>query len=92
MGLGSVALVAVSSTAAFAGETTGSGGTTPIREKANSICAFSGLNDDQEEEPGRVQSYGQAVRAGFKAFAPSPGVACNGRTGFLTGGGEEPAH
>lgn len=41
---------------------------------ANSICSFSGLNDD----PGRVQSYGQIVKAGGKAFAPSPGLLCNG--------------
>jgi hypothetical protein len=60
-------------------------------EHANSICAFSGLNDEplDEEEGGRVQSYGQIVRAGGKAFVPSPGMACNGHTGFLAGGGEE---
>ncbi len=44
-------------------------------EHANSICSFSGLNDDPE---GRVQSYGQIVREGGKAFVPSPGEACNG--------------
>jgi hypothetical protein len=45
-----------------------------------SECAFSGLNnplDGAEAGPGRVQSYGQIVAAGGKAFAPSPGVACN---------------
>jgi hypothetical protein len=31
---------------------------------------------------GRVQSYGQIVASGFKAFAPSPGLACNPTTGF----------
>jgi len=47
---------------------------------ANSICSFSGLNDDptDPEDPGRVQSYGQIVKAGGKAFAPSPGLLCNG--------------
>jgi hypothetical protein len=50
---------------------------------------YSGLNDDTVEEPGRTQSYGQVVRAGFKALAPSPGEACNGHTGFFAGGGEE---
>ncbi len=47
---------------------------------ANSICSFSGLNDepDDPEEGGRVQSYGQIVRAGGKAFVPSPGELCNG--------------
>jgi hypothetical protein len=48
---------------------------------ANSICSFSGLNDDPlagHGEGGRVQSYGQIVRAGGKAFAPSPSMFCNG--------------
>jgi hypothetical protein len=49
-------------------------------EHANSICSFSGLNDDplDPEEGGRVQSYGQIVAQGGKAFAPSPGELCNG--------------
>jgi hypothetical protein len=48
-------------------------------EHANSICSFSGLNDepDDPEEGGRVQSYGQIVSHGGKAFAPSPGDYCN---------------
>jgi hypothetical protein len=47
---------------------------------ANSICSFSGLNDVplDPEEGGRVQSYGQIVRQGGKAFVPSPGELCNG--------------
>lgn len=37
-----------------------------------------------------VQSYGILVAAGIpKEFLPSPGMACNGHTGFLAGGGEE---
>jgi hypothetical protein len=49
-------------------------------EHANSICSYSGLNDEPDDpvEGGRVQSYGQIVRAGGKAFAPSPGELCNG--------------
>ncbi len=49
-------------------------------DHANSICSFSGQNDvpNDPEEGGRVQSYGQIVRAGGKAFAPSPGMLCNG--------------
>lgn len=49
-------------------------------EHANSICSFSGLNDEPDDpvEGGRVQSYGQIVKAGGKAFAPSPGLLCNG--------------
>ena len=46
---------------------------------ANSVCSFSGLNDEplDPEEGGLVQSYGQIVAAGGKAFAPSPGSYCN---------------
>jgi hypothetical protein len=49
-------------------------------EHANSICSFSGLNDNPDDpiEGGRVQSYGQIVRAGFKSEVPSPGLLCNG--------------
>jgi hypothetical protein len=86
---------------AFAGEIKGPGSPTgvpvgsgesftPARTNANSICAFSGLNHfhpgEEGELPIRTQSYGQLVKAGFKAFVPSPGVACNGHTGFLSGG------
>lgn len=52
-------------------------------DHANSICSFSGLNDEYvpgsaDPEFGRVQSYGQIVRAGGKSMAPSPGMLCNG--------------
>ena len=88
--LGSAALVAMGATSALAGEVTGNGGgDTQGPAHANSICVYSGLNDDPAEEPGRTQNYGQVVRAGLKALAPSPGVACNGHTGFLAGGGGE---
>jgi hypothetical protein len=58
---------------------------------ANSICSFSGLNDtpDDPEEGGQVQSYGQIVRAGGKAFVPSPGEACNGHLSPLQEGNPE---
>jgi hypothetical protein len=67
---------------------------TAAPDHANSICAFSGLNHlhlDANgnplpgELPIRTQSYGQLVAAGLKADFPSPGVACNGNTGFLSG-------
>jgi hypothetical protein len=48
---------------------------------ANSICSYSGLNDEVDFPPpegGRVQSYGQLVKQGLKPFLPSPGEACNG--------------
>jgi hypothetical protein len=51
-------------------------------EQANSICSYSGLNDNDPEEEGfdlgRVQSYGDYVKEGIKAFLPSPGEECNG--------------
>ena len=55
-------------------------------EHARSICSFSGLNDSPNDpfpEGGRVQSYGQLVRAGaiapgdVKSGEPSPGTLCN---------------
>ncbi len=89
------AVIGTSGTAAFAGEITGPssptgglGGPTAAPEHANSICAFSGLNHPHAgEAPSRVQSYGQLVHMGLKGVVPSPGVACNGHTGFLAGGG-----
>jgi hypothetical protein len=81
--LGALALVAGGAGAASAGEVTGSGKPTQGAAHARSVCAYSGLNDDRTaEEPGRTQSYGQIVRAGGKAFAPNPGVACNPTRGF----------
>jgi hypothetical protein len=80
------ALVALSlaASAALAGEITGNGKSLePLH--ANSICAYSGQNDDptginpENGPPGRTQSYGQDVRKGFidpKAF--NPGDACRG--------------
>jgi len=82
----SVAAIALSLSAgaALAGEITGTGKTLePLH--SNSICAYSGLNDDpqgldpENGPPGRVQSYGQAVRMGFidpRQF--NPGDACRG--------------
>ena len=83
-------VLSLSAGAALAGEITGTGKSLePLH--ANSICAFSGLNDDptgidpENGPPGRVQSYGYSVvREGAKAFAPSPGLACNGDHGFLS--------
>ena len=60
-------------------------------EHANSICSFSGLNDEPEAagpEGGRVQSYGQLVRQDViepstiqqpepELEEPSPGNFCN---------------
>ena len=98
--LSAVALVALSAGPAFAGEIRGPGSPTgiPVGQSTptaaplhtHSICAFSGLNHLHAGEPGelmiRTQSYGQLVAHGLKAEFPSPGVACNGHSGFLAGG------
>jgi hypothetical protein len=56
-------------------------------DHANSICSFSGLNDDPNEEypfGGRVQSFGQLIKlpefdpAFAKSIGEHPGMACNG--------------
>jgi hypothetical protein len=86
------ALVGASASAAFAGEVKGPPGTpstettppipgtsgpTAMREHANSICGFSGLNDmlvGQGPTDFIVQSPGQDVRNGGPPGIP--GVAC----------------
>ena len=80
------AVMGVSGNAAFA-----QGQVEQGPEHANSICSFSGLNDepDDPEEGGRVQSYGQIVSHGGKAFAPSPGDYCNAHNFPLQEGGPE---
>ncbi|MEO7447552.1 MAG: hypothetical protein ABI336_04700 [Humibacillus sp.] len=92
---GAVALVAalgisiVGASGAFAGESTGSGKTTPISQyRAASICSFSGQNPerfldpkDPNYEPGHTQSWGQipkAERAFLRTIGLSPGEACRG--------------
>ena len=78
-----VAIIGATAGAAFAGEITGTGDTTPIKDPgvANSRCAFSGLNDGNPPG-GRTQSYGQNVKAGRsdpQTFNPgSPEGACRG--------------
>lgn len=71
--------------AALAGEVTGNGSKQDFSQ-GRSICRFSGLNDNPDQAfpfGGRVQSYGYTVaRNGLKAFAPTPGFACNPNNGF----------
>jgi hypothetical protein len=79
-----------SALAASAGEVTGTGDDTAGPAHANSICVFSGLNDDPDaprtldEElapngPGGVsQSYGQDVTLGLDPRVFNPGDACRG--------------
>ncbi len=89
-----VGFVLGGSVPAHAGEYNGKGGPVPGAENASSACAYSGRDmpddvegnppgfDDDEYTDGHVQSYGILVRAGLKAFVPSPGVACRGNAGF----------
>ena len=68
---------------ASAGEITGNGKFKAVNGK--SICAYSGQNDGYHDpthaefpgDTGRVQSYGQLVRAGLRGELPNPGSACN---------------
>jgi hypothetical protein len=81
------AVAAAGTGSAFAGEITGNGKSLePLH--ANSICAYSGLNDDptgidpDNGPPGRVQSWGKDVKdsvlAGNGPLGGGPGEACRG--------------
>jgi hypothetical protein len=65
------AAMGIGANAAFAGEVTGNGKDTAGPANANSICVFSGQNDDpqgldpENGPPGRTQSYGQDVKMGL---------------------------
>jgi hypothetical protein len=86
-----VTMAGLSASAAFAGEITGNGKPTAGPLHANSICVFSGHNDDPgapitldpklaPNGPGGIsQSYGQDVRN--RLISPhdfNPGAACRG--------------
>ena len=85
-----IALAGLSAGSAVAGEITGSGKPTKAREHANSICMFSGQNDDPTAplslDPnvapngpgGQSQSFGQDVKLGLDPRAFNPGDACRG--------------
>ena len=86
--IGVAAFACLSASPALAGEITGTGKSLePLHGR--SICAYSGLNDDplgldpENGPPGRTQSFGQDVRAGFidpRQF--NPGDACNPNASF----------
>jgi len=79
-------VLSLSASAAFAGEITGNGKSLePLH--ANSICAYSGLNDDPlgldpaNGPAGRVQSWGQlpkATRVYLTSIGVNPGMECRG--------------
>ena len=83
-----VLLAGLSAGSAFAGEITGSGKPTAGPLNANSICVFSGQNDDPTAplslDPnvapngpgGHSQSFGQDVKLGLDPRVFNPGAAC----------------
>lgn len=87
-----VLVIGLSGSAAFAGEVTGNGKPTAGPEHANSICVFSGQNDDPDAPlsldlavapngPGGIaQSYGQDVKIAGSGLTQvlNPGDACRG--------------
>jgi hypothetical protein len=84
-----VALVGANANVAFGGEITGNGKPTGGPTHANSICVFSGHNDEPDRpldgpNPGGVsQSYGQQVKLGLSdPHAFNPGDACRGGSNF----------
>lgn len=81
------AIVAMGAGTAFAGELTGNG--REIEVKARSICAYSGLDDADDDGFGRTQNWGQipkAVRDEIGAFGQHPGEACNAHLNPYSGG------
>jgi hypothetical protein len=83
-------LTGANATAAFAGEITGNGKPTGATDHANSICVFSGKNDDPtginpelNGPPGVSQSYGQENKLGLvDPHTFNPGDACRGGSNF----------
>jgi hypothetical protein len=81
-------VAAVAAGSAFAGEITGNGKPTAGPAHANSICVFSGKNDDPTAPldgsgpngpGGNSQSYGQDVKLGLAdPHSFNPGDACRG--------------
>jgi hypothetical protein len=87
LGLAAAAVIlSLSASVALGGEITGNGKSLePLH--ANSICAYSGLNDDptgidpNNGPPGRVQSWGQIPKADrdfLTSIGVSPGKECRG--------------
>ncbi len=84
------AFAGAGASAALAGEVTGNGKPTAGPAHANSICVFSGRNDDPgaplsldptvaPNGPGGIsQSFGQDVKLGLDPHDLNPGDACRG--------------
>src|SRR3954452_8447853 len=88
--ISAMAIAGTTAGAAFGGEITGNGKPTAGPMHANSICVFSGQNDDPTAPksldlsiapngPGGVsQSFGQDVKLGLSPRVLNPGMACRG--------------
>ena len=86
--VGALAFAGLTAGAASAGEITGSGTPTAGPAHANSICVFSGHNDDPGAplslDPtvapngpgGHSQSFGQDVKLGLDPHVVNPGMTC----------------
>ena len=90
------AVVAVSASPAFAGEVTGNGKPTAAREHMQTRSAPSrGRTMETRRQGGLPRTSRAGGRSPRKCGMSSrtegshPGDACNGRTGFLAGGGGE---
>ena len=82
----SAMVLALSASAVFAGEVTGSGKNID-QNQGKSWCSFSGLNDrlvGEGDTTTQAQSYGQDVKLGdADPHVANPGVACNPQRTFL---------
>jgi hypothetical protein len=86
--VGALAFAGLTAGAASAGEITGNGKPTAGPTHANSICVFSGQNDDPNAplslDPkvapngpgGHSQSFGQDIKLGLDPHVVNPGMAC----------------
>ncbi len=69
----------ITSTPVLAGENNANGIETGAPTHANSICAFSGLNDTPSDIFGKIQSWGWTMRVlGLAPRFFNPGDACRG--------------
>jgi hypothetical protein len=73
-----VMAMALGASAAIAGEQNGNGDETGVRDNANSVCAYSGLNDGNAPD-GHVQSWGHwPAPKPLPGDGMHPGQACRG--------------
>jgi hypothetical protein len=79
--LAALAVAALTTSSALAGEITGNGKPTGAPAHSNSECSFSGLDDPDPDPFGRTQNWGQLSkeqRAFLESIGQTPWQACNG--------------